>query len=245
MMDGKNSAYVSYAPSLSGGWTFTIGHKGGSIAETYDELIDIYSKVILAGKDFVTPTAITYTLNEHSENINAENMYSVSPDDQYSEEIKSSTGLESEYVINHIDEHAETLDQFVSINNIDITGALVSVILDNLELEVSRNTEEVYKWVDQDGPVGNPPGEDPVTVTIYRRKKIPANIPVYKVCIDIHSDIWYEDNEIGERNRELLARFLRRLYIAFSPQDVDFHAERSSPFDSFYTREDEEHDLPF
>lgn len=244
-MEEKNSDFVAYAPSLSGGWTFTIDCKAETIAETYGELLGVCNGVFQAGKHFLTPTVVAYALNGFDDDLDVKDMYDTSPRDVSSDGIRSDDGLDYEQVAVHIGEHAESMDSVVSISEVKIEAARVHVTLDGRDAEVSRETEDLYRWVNHGELVDRQPVCDPIEVTVLRRKDYPSDVPVYKVCIDIHSDIWYESDEIGERNRERLSDFLRRLYVVLNPRDVDFHAERGSPFDSFYTQPGEEHDLPF
>ena len=245
MESRENESFVVYAPSLSGGWTLTIDCEAERIAETYDELLEICDGVFYAAKGFLTPTVVSYALNEFTEDLDTGSMYDTGPTSIWKDEIQSTEGLDYEKIAGHIGDYAETLGGIVSIAEVKVEAARVAVSLSDRDVEISRETEELYRWMNHGELVDRRPVYDPLEITVLRRNEVPSGKPVYKVCVDIHSDIWYENDEIGERNRALLADFLRRLYVVLNPRDVDFHAERGSPFDSFYKQTGEEHDLPF
>lgn len=235
---------VAYDPSLSVCWTFTLECESRSVSAITDEVVGICRNVFRCAGRFFSPREVIFSLTEYESDVDLDEAYDLDDFSVENGEIRGEDTVEYEQFENAIDEAIAEAGGTGHLSRVEMEFAS-ELFVDGHDVVVGRDRDGIYRWGAENGEHGYAPAHDPLGIHIAQVVDSPSEKPVHTVTVDIHSDIWYDESEIGERNRERLAEFLRKLYVALNPQNVTFGGERGPPFDPYYKLDGEEHDLPF
>lgn len=113
-------------------------------------------------------------------------------------------------------------DNIRYIRVLDIECGKTNFYLKSRESYIDRSSKDVYKECSYDEIIEEQPRSDPFRAEIYHEKSMNGNNTVYKIRFWTHTDIWFEDTEIGKINRNRLRDIFKMLYDTFDVVDTFF-----------------------
>lgn len=200
-------------------WEFTIPIREEDDAAVLERTLSIFETVMAMAEGFIKPTQISplvFPIDE--ERLTVQELCEV--------------------------EHCNSLDMILAADSViapeEVTGAIRAVrggpaspkIVTKIRLEetaVLFTTKSGKSWLDRSSPAfcleseDTVAPDDPIWITIGCAAR--STLQQYSVRVFTNSNIWFEDSQIGERNRERLAEFLEGLASRLDYDDVIFDSE--------------------
>jgi hypothetical protein len=225
MMDSKNRDHLAIQPDLEAYWKLAMASDATTCSEETEEMLVTCSELFDAFFGFIQPTGAKFKVTED-------------PSGHSLPTLKTGEG-------DRLETTEVQLEMEDGIEYDDIKGAvqfpderalwLPRIFFDSNKVKV--NLAEGTQYLDRNSPcvtyrrtarVDDQPQFDPLSMDIWHLENIPDNQIdsdfIYMLSIRPHSDIWFEDGDIGLRNRELLSSFFERLEKTFHIEAVDRHS---------------------
>jgi hypothetical protein len=208
-MNNKNRDHLAILPNLETYWSLSVPSDVVTCSVATKEMINICSHIFQSFDGFVQPFGISYKILLYPEGQKV-------PYENQTEFIET---IEREL---HSDEVLD-IDDFITSTQITTNEARwiprvyfnhnrVKIQLKDGEKYIGR-TEScvVYRHGDS---LENDPTYDPLELEIWfapnHEKSLDSDF-VFYIKIKAHSDIWFEDSDIGKANRRNLSSFLARI----------------------------------
>lgn len=202
-MPDENGIQVSR--NLDIHWWFEIRSDVDSCAGAMEETKHLCEKLFDAFEDFITPITVDYYILCYEEA--TRNPYRSDSDD-YSEQIdrtiSNGNGLDFSDFVNSI---PNNLTGDCRISGIKFTQANVQVVLQDGVYSLGEHKHSSNREFQ--------PHTDPLRINLLHlpNKDISGQYPNghYRISISARTNIWFEESDIGQKNRDILGSFFDRL----------------------------------
>lgn len=222
----KNNEFVAYIPNLDCLWVFYIAGKAEKVSETYEEILVIMKKLLDLLHEFYIPTKIEYSLLTFPEDVESGKTFDFRPSGGTSRTIQSTEGISFQKLMEDIQSIDFSPDEIKNIRIIDIISGITRVSLNGNEKYIDKNSRELYKLWHYDEIVEEQPTIDLFDINIRHCRPEKGINTVYSIAFWTHTDIWFEENEIGLKNRTRLRYVFKKLYENFDVIDTHFDSNK-------------------
>ena len=178
--------------------------------------------------EFYTPTKIEYSLLTFSKDVASGETFDFRPSGGTSRTIQSTEGISFQKLMEDIENINLPQDGIKNIRIIDIVSGKTNVFLNGKDSYIDRNSRDLYKCWDYDKIYNGCPTSDLFSINIHHTTPRKSVDTIYEIIFWTHTDIWFEDTEIGLINRNRLRDIFKMLYDTFDVVDTFFD---SSMFD--------------
>jgi hypothetical protein len=212
-MTEKNIDFVTSEGNTSFNWSYTIGPRATKGEEILEEEISIIKQFFEVFPSFSTPLKMEYDFCEVPKGKRpAEAKRNRS--DCVSSEIESFDGIGFKKFEQVVDDERRKGRNF--IDELYFSKTRTKVNLREGEEWIDYKSDDKYMYWYRGGIEEGTPSRGPLTFSLFTSTVLSRDESkdgrydfAYSFVIHSKSDIWFQDNEIGRKNRERLARSLR------------------------------------
>ena len=217
--NSKNQSFVANRVNIDTMWIFKV-RSDAEPSTNVEEAISLVGNIFISFDDFIFPTSTEYVLwvpqSGLSENVPATG------------EIESSNGITADELITEL--RRQTGDGIGTFRRLTIDGNLTRIFLEDGEHLIDSTSNRYQQWA-RDGILEQPPAEDIFRIDVFYSDSSGEKYGSYQIVVRTYTDIWFEETEIGERNRERLAVALDRLFDTIDADSVQFESRIISDHD--------------
>lgn len=200
MESGKNESFVANRGDIETAWVFKAFSDAGPSGNV-EESLSLCEQLFAAFDGLVFPTRLEYVLwvagTDSDEKV------------PIADEIESVGGITSDELVAEFQSHEGS--EGGTFRRLTIDGTRTRIDLVDGEHLIDLTSDRYRSWTD-DGIGDQPPAEDPFKIEVFYNEG-PGDAPnYYQIVVRTYTDIWFEDTEVGERNRKRLATALDSLY---------------------------------
>lgn len=208
----KNESFVANRVDTGTKWIFTTLSDADPTANV-EESLSLVAQLFAAFDGLVYPTTAEYVLFVPESNL-----------DEYvsvTGELESVTGLTAEDVADEFLNRSDS--ERGTFRRLTINQNKTRIELEDGEHLIDVSSDRYRPWTG-DERVEQPPAEDVFRIDVFYDDGSSTKSSYYEIVIWTYTDIWFEDTEIGARNRERLATALGQFYDAVDAESVDFES---------------------
>lgn len=228
---GKNTDFVAYTPQEESSWTFYIAGNARKASETYEEILEITKKLFKIFKGFYIPTKIEYSLLTFSEDLSSSEIFNDKPSGGTKKIIQSMDGVHFKNFCEDVQTISIPESKVKHIHGIKIDSGKTKFILNGIDDYVNKNSEYYRGW-NYDRIRERPPIRDPLWIVIthsslknQNQRVNPDDPAFYEIVFWTRTDIWFEETDIGLKNRNRLGEVLKKIYENFEVADTLFMSD--------------------
>lgn len=222
----KNKDVVAYVPSLDCHWMFDVPLTGPRVSDMHAELLQLFEQVFYVVDGWLQPQNAEYTLLHYDEDISANKFFQSEHSSGSIEEIHLDSSDPTQSFLTKLGD-TTSHDRTEVISRFIVNQAATKIKLDKRDEYVDMKSTESYVWWLSDGPIDRQPTSDPIEVHVrLRRPTTSGNPPVARIIFESYTDIWFEETDIGEVNRQRLAGVLRHLAAVLDQTGAWFHSNQ-------------------
>lgn len=222
----KNRDFVAFIPSLDCIWEFYITGKAEKLSETCDEIIEVVETLFAILQGFYIPTKIEYNLLTFPKDVPAGETFNSKPSGGTTRIIQSIEGISFQKLKEDVQSIVLPRDGIKNIRGIEIKSGKTKVSLNGKDSYIDRNSKEHYKWCLHDEIIEEQPIRDLFEIDIRHCKPENGVDTIYAISFWTYTDIWFEDTEIGLKNRNQLGLIFKRLYESFNVIGLFFDSNK-------------------
>lgn len=241
-MDDKNRSYVSLVSQLDCYWGFYVPCHATRISEVLNEFVQIAENVYFRDDRFIQVNEISANIVALPRDTDVDSILGVdgeySPVATTSTNISGTDGLSFEEFRKGINEVSFPPDSVPYLRKTRTCDVRVNTFIDGSDRYVSRNTpEHLRTWSRTDQSVLDVgPFEDALAIQI-KHTEAGKNVPTsseFGIVVWTYTDIWFENTEIGRRNRKRLSKYLtylaEELDVAYTEHDSNYYQSQMDGF---------------
>jgi hypothetical protein len=222
----KNQDFVANIPWKSSTWRFNVRGKAKYISETQEQVLEIIKKLFETNENFFIPTRIRYALLIYSQdgpvNTIVEYPSIAGPADKIPRYLESDAGLSYQDFKNDILKIDSPKNAIRSIGYVELSGK-VKIYLNGKDVFIDcHSPADLYSVWDGEKAIFYEPLTNPLSIEIMQssskgeNKSVTVDDPAYyDISYDTHTDIWFEDNEIGRANCKRLRQIFDKIQKNF------------------------------
>ncbi|WP_132061021.1 hypothetical protein [Halorussus amylolyticus] len=208
----KNESFVANRVDIDTAWVF----KTVSDAEpsaNIEEAVSLVNDLLASFDGFVCPTNTEYVL------------WIPEPDSDgdvpVTGKIESPNGLTAAEITTELREYTD--GGTGTFRRLTINGNRTRIDLKDGEHLIDATSDRYRQWTGEE-VIDQSPVEDVFRIDVFYNDSSDDRCNYYQIAVWTYTDIWFEDTELGERNRERLAVALDRLVDALDVICVDFES---------------------
>lgn len=209
----SNRDYAAYMPNLDDSFVFYIDPdlEGDSLSDFSEAIIELYGGLFEYAHGFLSPEEIEVTIGIYSAEISMEawRRDSPHPDPKRVESFRIS-GSETRQKLREGYEEVRTSEDeskvIESIRGLEV-GARIWLPVGDEMLTAGHKWFRFDEGLTDEHP---PAGEAPFRIDLTHNSRTDG-LPTLHLRISSYCDIWTEESEVGERNRERLAQVFEHL----------------------------------
>ena len=209
MNSGKNQSFVANRVDIDTMWVFKAVSEAEPSANV-EEAVSLVDDLLASFDGFVYPTNTEYVLWVPEAGSDE--------DVPVTGEIESPNGLTTDELTTELREYTDGRPG--TFRRLTIDGNRTRIDLEDGEHLIDATSDRYRQWT-RKGFLEQPPAEDVFRIDVFYNDGSDAESNYYQVVARTYTDIWFEDTEIGERNRERLATALSQLYEAIGADSVE------------------------
>ena len=230
-MTQKNRTVVAILEDPRGSWTFCFPSTAMTVRNGKNELLTACDLLFSAFEDFVIPTRVSVNVQKYPRDTSIECYFNLQGDDELLDtdkyKLSDPAGVSSQMIRDVIPENPE-FDY--NISRVVVERANIRCFLTDGDIYVNR-TENSARYhadevvADRDGV------SDPLNISLlFRRnfgiKEIDSEGIIF-VRVVTWTDIWFEDTEIGRKNKKRLQAFFEQITGKLSVEYIRRESEWS------------------
>lgn len=215
---GKNVDFVAFQPNLATGWTFTVPVSATTPEDLEDELLSLMHTVIDAASQLLTPTGLEYAIHWGKEFEDINEFEEFPQGDRRRMAVSESSSFED--ALSSLRKDLPGTPSTRHLAHLVVDESLVNVCLEEGDFKVDRTSSRYKYW--HDGEVRNKECTDPpltfeITCLSHREP------PRFDIVLWTHTDIWFEETELGAANRRRLGAALSKLATDLDILEADVY----------------------
>lgn len=205
----ENESFVANRVDIDTAWVFKTLSDAEPSANV-EEAVSLVDDLLASFDGFVYPTNTEYVLWVPEADSDE--------DVPVTGEIESPNGLTTDELTTELRDYTDGGPR--TFRRLTIDGIRTRIDLEDGEHLIDATSDRYRQWT-REGVLEQPPAEDLFRIDVLYSDGSGSNSNYYQVVVRTYTDIWFEDTEIGERNRERLATALSRLYETTDADSVE------------------------
>lgn len=212
-MNGKNLDFVAIDEDFECLWRFTFASIREGRGSRLEQSLSGVRRFFDALDGFIRPLQFSYQLSS------PESADSADGSEGSWREVSSESGISWSDVAQDARRVASSAS--VEIVGFEVEHAAVRISLADGDYHVDRHASRCKRW--ETGEVVDAvPWFDPLSLKLRPAPSWTAGTEgMYRITVESHTELWFEDTDVAERNRVRLAEFLDRIRETFHPTSIE------------------------
>lgn len=201
----ENRDFVTFRPSISTGWELFVPVEADTPGSLLEETCTVLEGID-ATSHFFSPTGFEYSAHvggDVSEVVELTNL-----EGGKAGRVDSSDDESLSLMVAELHNRLEALETTVWLSNVRFDRGWTNIRLVDGDHRIDMNSTR-YKRTSDGEPTDRNPTREPLTISVF--VNIDRTPQQYEVVVWTHTDIWFEDTDIGAINRTRLGDALERL----------------------------------
>lgn len=227
-----NEDFLAYAAQEETEWVFVVPIRSESVAGLYTETLTLIENCYDVFGSFVSPTKVEFLIGAVDADLSVAQLadYAVPDHPTIRTTLSSRDGISWGMLESAVCGLDDSLLPYKHMLLLKFIRPEVTVTLADGVHTIGKNSPS-FKQRDGTDKVRDPPLD--VEVQTFCN----GDTPRHTVTVSLNTDIWFEDTELGEANRQRLREFLERMADTLDATEVEYWSEtRSVPFDDLHDR---------